>query len=106
MSKLKQLYKEIWQERPHVCVVCGYSISRPVAHVFSHLYSKGAHPSLALVKANIQLMCSTIIRQDGQCGCHELSHTNPFAFKRRARKHGWEKPTVFEIMANQKQEQL
>jgi len=97
MSNYKQLYREIWQERPHVCVVCNYPISRPVAHVFSHLYSKGAHPSLKRFKPNIQLMCSTIIRQDGEIGCHEASHQKPEVFKRRSKKHNWQKPAVREL---------
>jgi 5-methylcytosine-specific restriction endonuclease McrA len=83
LSKLKQLYKEIWQERPHRCEVCGYPISKPIAHVFAHIKSKGAHPSLKYAKSNIRLLCSTIIRSDNKRGCHELEHTNPEKFKER-----------------------
>lgn len=85
MSKLKDLYWEIWQERQHICANCGYPISRPVAHVFAHKRSKGARPDLKYDKDNIELLCSTIIRNDGQRGCHELSHTNPYAYKERSK---------------------
>ena len=77
MSKLKKLYMEIWEERPHACENCGYPIREPIAHVFSHIHSKGARPDLKFKKSNIRLECSFWIRYDGKQGCHELKHTNP-----------------------------
>jgi len=87
MSKLKQLYKEIWQDREHRCANCGYPIHKPIAHVFSHKRSKGARPDLKYDKSNIELLCSTWIRQDDKRGCHELHHTNPNKFKKRSSKY-------------------
>lgn len=84
MSKLKQLYHEIWENREHVCNNCGYYIHTPIAHVFAHKRSKGARPDLKHEKTNIELLCSTWIRNDGKRGCHELSHTNPEKFKERS----------------------
>jgi hypothetical protein len=86
MSKIKDLYREIWAERAHVCAACGYPLSRPVANVFSHIKGKGAHPALKFEKSNIELLCSTIIRADGEIGCHESLHTNPRIIKRRREK--------------------
>lgn len=94
MSKLKSLYAEIWAERPHRCQVCGYPLRRPIAHVFSHIKGRGAHPSLKYDKRNIQLWCSTVIRRDGEVGCHESWHHKPEVFKRRAREHGWQEPEI------------
>lgn len=98
MGKLKDLYRQIWDERPRVCKVCGYPISTPLAHVFSHVYSKGAHPELKYERRNIELWCSTLIRSDGNRGCHELSHENPEAFTKRAKDFGYKKPTIREIL--------
>lgn len=94
MSKLKQLYREIWQERTHICAVCNYPINKPLAHVFSHVYSKGARPDLKYDKRNIQLWCSTLVRNDGKVGCHEAHHQQPMLFKERAKLTGWEKPDL------------
>ena len=33
-------------------------------------------------KTNIELLCSSVNRHEGR-GCHELSHTNPQAYKKR-----------------------
>lgn len=92
MSKLKQLYKEIWENRPHVCEVCGEPIPYPVAHNFSHIHSKGARPDLKYDKANIQLWCSTVQREGR--GCHDLWTNSPDKFWERANKHGWIKPEL------------
>lgn len=86
MSKLKQIYREIWEERPHECSNCGYPISWPIAHVFAHIKSKGARPDLKHDKDNIRLLCSSWIREDGERGCHELEHTNPRAFRLRGKQ--------------------
>lgn len=84
---MKALFREIWNERPHICTNCGDPISRPVAHVFSHKKSKGAWPSLATDKENIELHCSTLTRTDGDMGCHECKHTNPELYKQRKNEH-------------------
>jgi len=85
MSKLKDLYAEIWEEREHVCANCGYPLSRPIAHVFAHIRSKGARPDLKFDKDNIELLCSTLVRQDGEIGCHEAIHTKPSVYEERAK---------------------
>lgn len=97
MNKYKKIYMEIWHERPHVCAVCGEPISTPVLHNFSHIYTKGSQPALKMVKANIQVWCSSVNREEGR-GCHELWSTQPHKFWERANKHGWVKPTVEEIV--------
>lgn len=83
MGKYKDLYKTIWSERPHRCEVCGYPIHEPVVHNFAHIHSKGARPDLKMDKSNIRILCSSVNRNDGKRGCHELEHTNPKAFKER-----------------------
>lgn len=85
MSKLKDLYREIWEEREHICSNCGYPIQRPISHVFAHIRSKGARPDLKYDKSNIRLLCSTWIRQDDKIGCHELEHTHPEKFRQRSK---------------------
>lgn len=80
---MKELFKEIWNERPHRCAVCGYPIHEAKAHNFSHVKSKGAHPELKHEKDNIEIWCSTLDRQDKEIGCHELNHTNPTKFRER-----------------------
>jgi hypothetical protein len=78
----KELYLEIWQEREHRCVNCGMWIASPVYHNFSHIRSKGARPDLKYDKDNIEILCSSLNRNN-RIGCHELSHTNPKAFQER-----------------------
>lgn len=48
------LFLEIWSERPHKSQVSGTPLQFDV-RCFSHLLSKGAYPSLRLVKENIVL---------------------------------------------------
>ena len=83
MSRLKKLYTEIWDERPHLCENCGIYIASPVVHNFSHKRSKGARPDLKYDKDNIEILCSSVNRYDRQIGCHEYLHTNPNAYKAR-----------------------
>ena len=83
MGKLKELYKSIWKEREHLCQNCGVYIPSPVVHNFSHTRSKGARPDLKYEKDNIQILCSSVNRQDGKRGCHTLLHTNPEKFRER-----------------------
>lgn len=100
MSNLKPLYREIWNERSHECEVCGYPISRPVRHVFSHVYSKGAHPSLSHTKENIEIWCSTLVRHDNKVGCHEASHREVEVFKQRVKENDYQKPSLHELKVN------
>lgn len=83
---MKELFKEIWQERPHVCENCGYSIPKPLAHNFAHIKSKGAYPELKYDKDNIQLLCSNWDYPDDRIGCHWYEHNNPEKF--RGRRNG------------------
>lgn len=54
----KQMFEEIWAERPHICVKCGDPLPEPLRPIyFSHIKSKGAFPELRLVKENIELCC-------------------------------------------------
>ena len=50
-----ELFKEIAQERPHICFVTG----TPILHIthwnFLHVVSKGSNPALRLLKENIVL---------------------------------------------------
>ena len=85
MGKLKELYKEIWNEREHRCTNCGMWIAYPVVHNFSHIRSKGARPDLKYDKNNIEILCSSVNRFY-EAGCHELSHTNPEKYRERSIK--------------------
>ena len=56
----KELFLEIWNERPHYCTnpECRtYLGEEPMTYFFSHIKSKGAYPELRLVKSNIELLC-------------------------------------------------
>lgn len=51
-----QVFKEIWNERKHICQCCGASVDGRPAN-FSHILSKGAYPALRLEAQNIMLKC-------------------------------------------------
>lgn len=54
----REVFLQIWNERPHRCQCCGAWLGdepRPI--FFSHLLSKGAYPSLRLEPRNIWLKC-------------------------------------------------
>ncbi len=54
----RELFAEIWNERPHVCTHCGGKLPEPMrSYYFSHIKSKGAFPELRLEKSNIELTC-------------------------------------------------
>jgi hypothetical protein len=54
----KDLFFEIWNERPHVCVNCKCNLGNEAkAHFFSHIISKKKEPKLRLEKSNIWLLC-------------------------------------------------
>lgn len=57
-QSLRDLFMEIWNERPHECEGCGvYLPDPPISHYFSHLNSRGALPSAKFDKDNIVLKC-------------------------------------------------
>lgn len=59
----KELFLEIWAERPHVCVNCKSNLGKtPKTWFFSHIHPKSIYPALRLVKQNIQLLCFTCHR--------------------------------------------
>ena len=54
----KELFKQLWKERPHKCVECGKNlgpIMRPI--YMSHYISKGSAPILRLDPENIDILC-------------------------------------------------
>ena len=54
-----ELFMEIWNERPHVCVKCNKRLGNiPQPIFFSHILTKGRTPELRLNKDNIELLCS------------------------------------------------
>lgn len=57
-----ELFREIWNERPHICFVTGKPILEPTASVFSHVLAKGLnkYPKFKLYKKNIQLLLPEI----------------------------------------------
>ena len=53
------MFKEIWNERPHYCEECGVFLGNTInVSYFSHRKSKGANPELRLNKNNIDLLCT------------------------------------------------
>ena len=52
-----ELFKEIWSERPHKCVVCDAVLPVFTVRFFAHLLSKGSNPAMRLDKNNIEIMC-------------------------------------------------
>ena len=54
----KEIFAEIWSERPHTCVICWKNIPEPLSFVFAHVKSKWVHPELKFEKSNILLVCS------------------------------------------------
>lgn len=53
-----KMFKEIWNEREHICYVCKSSIPEPLTYVFAHLCPKWTYPELRNIKKNIALVCS------------------------------------------------
>lgn len=63
----KDLFIQIWAERPHLCVNCKKNLGdEPRTFFFSHIQSKGAHPEKRLDKTNIQLLCFDCHREYDQ----------------------------------------
>jgi hypothetical protein len=52
-----ELFKEIWAERPHKCVICEANLPVFTVKFFAHVLSKGSHPEMRLDKENIEIMC-------------------------------------------------
>lgn len=54
----RDLFLEIWRERPHICINCKKSLGdEPRTYMFSHIKSKGSNSSGRLDKDNIELLC-------------------------------------------------
>lgn len=54
----KEVFMEIWNERPHICEHCNAPLQNPpLASYFSHNKPKSTHPELRLEKTNINLHC-------------------------------------------------
>lgn len=53
-----KFYEEIWNERFHSCEECGKELGNKwERYMFSHILSKGSHPSLRHEKENINILC-------------------------------------------------
>lgn len=52
-----EVMREIWDERPHKCGVCGDKLPWFSVRLMAHVLSKGAHPAMRLDKDNIELLC-------------------------------------------------
>lgn len=59
-SGQKEVFMEVWEERPHICEVCGKNIPEPLSFVFAHIKSKWVHPELKFDPDNIALVCSIV----------------------------------------------
>lgn len=55
-----EVFKEIWDERPHICEVSGELLKEFDIHMFSHILSKGAYGKYRLNKDNIKLVSPEI----------------------------------------------
>lgn len=52
------MFKEIWDERPHICINCKENLGNEMrTWFFSHIKNKKHYPQLRLDKNNIQLLC-------------------------------------------------
>lgn len=54
----KEVFAEIWNERPHYCLICNAYIPEPLSFCFAHVKSKWVYPELKFNKENIELVCS------------------------------------------------
>ena len=71
----KLVFKQIWEERNHICKVCWSRIWEPLTFCFAHILSKLMYPRCRMIKENIVLVCSI------DCH-HELDKKYPLAKKR------------------------
>lgn len=54
----RQVFLEVWDERPHLCENCGNELGNiPKNYMFSHIKAKSICSSLRLDKSNIRLLC-------------------------------------------------
>ena len=54
----KEVFLQIWKERPHICSNCKEPLGHePLAHFFSHIVPKSRNESLRLDPDNILLQC-------------------------------------------------
>ena len=82
----KELFRYIWETRPHECEHCGLPLREPRAHYFAHIKSKGAYPELRLEESNIKLFCFDFTNSSN--GCHYLFDSGDNAqFEARRDKH-------------------
>ena len=57
-NDLTVVFEHIWATRPHYCFHCDRYLGRePKSIFFSHILSRGAHPSLRCDEENIVLAC-------------------------------------------------
>ena len=52
-----ELFKKIWEERPHKCTICDVRLPWFAVSLFAHVLGKGTEPAARLDKENILLMC-------------------------------------------------
>lgn len=72
----KELFLEIWLERPHICENCKSPLgNEPKIWMFAHIIPKSVNELLRLVKKNIRLLCFE---------CHDaLDKQGEFAYEKR-----------------------
>lgn len=67
----KDLFKEIWNEREHICEECWKFLKEAKAHNFDHIIPKSKWEEYRLDKSNIKLICFA---------CH-FTKTNGLVYK-------------------------
>lgn len=53
-----EIFKEIWNEREHICEICKHPILYPWSWSFAHRLAKSQYPKFRLIKENIALVDS------------------------------------------------
>lgn len=53
-----ELFKHIWETRPHICSVCWKEITKPKTYCFAHYLPKWSHTKYKYRADNISLVCS------------------------------------------------
>ena len=61
----RELFAQIWNDRPHFCELCGIAIREARIHNFDHIIGKGRRSDLRLDPANIRIVC---------LACHHERH--------------------------------
>lgn len=54
----REVFKGVWEDRPHFCAICGAHIRIPRPWCFAHKLPKSTFPEFRLVPRNIELVCS------------------------------------------------